>query len=106
MYDDSRRRITIQEMNILPLTLRIFHCSNWEHFRTAGAKPQVATINYDGVMPQSIYYAAHRMSPQMIHLRVCTAVLYALASPNHPQAIPLVPPALAPALIFAEEQAG
>ncbi|KAI4500571.1 hypothetical protein M0802_004533 [Mischocyttarus mexicanus] len=36
------------------------------------------TINYYGVMPQSIYYASHRMSPQMIHLRVCTAVLYAL----------------------------
>lgn len=43
-----------------------FHCSNCEHFRPAGAKPQGATINYDGVMPQSIYYAAHRMSPQMI----------------------------------------
>ncbi|KAL2749411.1 hypothetical protein V1477_002351, partial [Vespula maculifrons] len=67
--DDSHGRITIPEMNILPLTLRRFHCSNWEHFRATGAKPQGATINYDGVMPQSIYYAAHRMSPQMIHLR-------------------------------------
>lgn len=43
-----------------------FHCSNCEHFRPAGAKPQGVTINYDGVMPQSIYYAAHRMPPQMI----------------------------------------
>lgn len=40
-----------------------FHCSNCEHFRPAGAKPQGVTINYDGVMPQSIYYAAHRMPP-------------------------------------------
>lgn len=53
-----------------------FHCSNWEHFRPAGAKPQGVTINYDGVMPQSIYYAAHRMPPQMIPtcLHACRAL--------------------------------
>lgn len=47
-----------------------FHCSNCEHFRPAGAKPHSATINYDGVMPHSIYYAARRMSCQIIPIRL------------------------------------
>lgn len=47
-----------------------FHCSNCEHFRPAGAKPHSATINYGGVMPRSIYYAAHRMSCQIIPIRL------------------------------------
>lgn len=47
-----------------------FHCSNCEHFRPAGAKPHSATINYDGVMPHSIYYAAHRMFCQIIPARL------------------------------------
>lgn len=53
------------------------HCSNCEHFRPAGAKPQGVTINYDGVMPQSIYYAAHRMPPQMIPTCLHARALYA-----------------------------
>jgi len=47
-----------------------FHCSNCEHFRPAGAKPHSATINYDGVMPHSIYYAARRTSCQIIPIRL------------------------------------
>lgn len=46
-----------------------FYCSNCEHFRPAGAKPHSATINY-GVMPHSIYYAARRMSCQIIPIRL------------------------------------
>lgn len=59
-------RITTTGNEYFTINFARFHCSNCEHFRPAGAKPQGATINYDGVMPQSIYYAAHRMSPQMI----------------------------------------
>lgn len=66
----GRPRITIPEMNILSLTFVRFHCSNCEHFRPAGAKPHSATINYAGVMPHSIYYAAHRMSCQIIPIRL------------------------------------
>lgn len=47
-----------------------FHCSNCEHFRPAGAKPHSVTINYDGVMPLHIYYAAHWMSCQIIPIRL------------------------------------
>lgn len=54
------------EMNILPLTSRdsIVVIANTSDQRVPNRR--LATINYDGVMPQSIYYAAHRMPPRMI----------------------------------------